>query len=124
MSMRASSFTRVASPTPITVSRALSISANGGSVRPGCRCRWPASARAPTLGDALIAAAERAIRDSVQYAFDHPEASRTYVRAHAQEMSEEVCAAHIALYVNEHSLDIGDDGMRAIARLVAGYVSS
>jgi 1,4-dihydroxy-6-naphthoate synthase len=67
----------------------------------------------------LVAAAERAIRESVQYAFDHPDASRSYVRAHAQEMSDEVCAAHIALYVNEHSLDIGDDGLLAISRLVA-----
>lgn len=63
-------------------------------------------------------AAEAAIRQSVQYAFDHPLASRDYVRAHAQEMSEDVCAQHIALYVNEHSLDVGDQGMRAIARLV------
>jgi 1,4-dihydroxy-6-naphthoate synthase len=55
----------------------------------------------------------------VQYALDHPEASRDYVRAHAQEMSEDVCAQHIKLYVNEHSLDIGDDGMRAIERLVS-----
>jgi 1,4-dihydroxy-6-naphthoate synthase len=70
------------------------------------------------LDEALVAAAERAIRASVQYAFDHPEASRDYVRAHAQEMSDEVCAAHIALYVNQHSLDVGDDGMRAIARLI------
>jgi 1,4-dihydroxy-6-naphthoate synthase len=61
---------------------------------------------------------EQAIRASVQYAFDHPEASRDYVRAHAQEMSDDVCAQHIALYVNRHSLDVGEDGLRAIARLV------
>ncbi len=66
----------------------------------------------------IRAHAERAIRASVQYAFDHPDASREYVRAHAQEMSPEVCAQHIALYVNEHSLDIGDEGLAAIARLV------
>ena len=72
------------------------------------------------LDEALVASIERAIRESVQYAFDQPNASRAYVRAHSQEMSEEVCAAHIKLYVNEHSLDIGDDGMRAIARLVDG----
>jgi 1,4-dihydroxy-6-naphthoate synthase len=65
-----------------------------------------------------VAAAERAIRASVQYAFDHPEASRAYVRAHAQEMSDAVCDQHIALYVNAHSLDVGDDGLAAIARLV------
>ena len=70
------------------------------------------------LDEEIVGAAERAIRASVQYAFDHRDASRDYVRAHAQEMSDAVCAAHIALYVNEHSLDVGDDGLRAIARLV------
>jgi len=70
------------------------------------------------LDESMRADAERAIRDSVQYAFDHPDASRDYVRAHAQEMSEQVCAQHIALYVNRHSLDIGDEGLHAIARLV------
>ena len=55
---------------------------------------------------------------SVQYAFDHPDASRPYVRAHAQEMSDEVCAQHIALYVNAYSLDIGEAGLKAVARLV------
>ncbi len=74
-------------------------------------------ARADVAAD-VMDEAERAIRASVQYAFDHPEASRAYVRAHAQEMSDEVCDAHIRLYVNELSLDIGDEGMRAIARLV------
>ena len=64
-----------------------------------------------------MAAAERAIRESVQYAFDHPDASREYVQANAQEMSPSVQAQHIALYVNQFSLDIGDAGMRAIARL-------
>lgn len=66
----------------------------------------------------LAEAAESAIRASVQYAFDHPEASRHYIRQHAQEMSADVCAQHIALYVNAHSLDVGDEGMRAIRRLV------
>jgi 1,4-dihydroxy-6-naphthoate synthase len=77
------------------------------------------SARADLDADTM-AAAERAIRASVQYAFDHPAASRAYVRAHAQEMSDEVCDQHIKLYVNDLSLDIGDDGLRAIERLVAG----
>jgi 1,4-dihydroxy-6-naphthoate synthase len=67
----------------------------------------------------LMAEAELAVRASVQHAFDHPHASRAYVRAHSQELSDEVCDAHIRLYVNEHSLDLGDDGLRAIERLVA-----
>ncbi len=62
--------------------------------------------------------AEAAIRASVEYAFAHPEASRDYVRSLSQEMSDEVCSAHIALYVNEHSVDIGDEGLAAIDRLL------
>ncbi|HKD93133.1 MAG TPA: 1,4-dihydroxy-6-naphthoate synthase [Gaiellaceae bacterium] len=61
---------------------------------------------------------EAAIRASVEYAFADPEASREYVRSLSHEMSDEVCAAHIALYVNEHSVDIGDEGMTAIDRLL------
>jgi 1,4-dihydroxy-6-naphthoate synthase len=63
-------------------------------------------------------AAEAAIRASVEYAFANPEASREYVRSLSHEMSDEVCAAHIALYVNEHSVDIGDEGLTAIDRLL------
>ena len=48
-----------------------------------------------------------------------PEASREYVRAHSQELSDDVCDQHIALYVNEFSIDLGDDGMRAIEALTA-----
>ncbi len=71
------------------------------------------------LDDDTAAAVERAIRESVAYAFAHRDASRAYVRAHAQEMSDAVCDQHIALYVNEFSLDVGDDGLRAIQRLVS-----
>ena len=76
------------------------------------------------LDDAAIAAAEVAIRASVEHAFAHPEASRGYVRAHSQEMSDDVCDAHIALYVNEFSVDLGDEGMVAIERLLAGAATA
>jgi len=66
----------------------------------------------------LVDEAQAAIRASVEYAFAHPEASRDYVRSLAHELSDEVCAAHIALYVNEHSVDIGDEGLAAIDRLL------
>ncbi len=75
-------------------------------------------ARADLSGED-VAALERGIRASVQHAFDHPDDSRAYVRANAQEMSDAVCDQHIKLYVNELSLDVGDDGLQAIARLTA-----
>ena len=70
------------------------------------------------LDPGLVDVAEAAIRASVEYAFAHPEASRDYVRSLAHELSDEVCAAHIALYVNEHSVDIGAEGLTAIDRLI------
>jgi 1,4-dihydroxy-6-naphthoate synthase len=70
------------------------------------------------VDEGTIAEAERAIRASVEYAFANPAASREYVSAHAQELSEEVCDAHIRLYVNEFTVDLGEDGKRAIEALV------
>jgi 1,4-dihydroxy-6-naphthoate synthase len=71
------------------------------------------------LDEATVAELERGIRASVEYAFAHPQAGREYVRAHAQELSDEVCDAHIRLYVNEFSVDLGDEGLQAI-ELLAG----
>lgn len=70
------------------------------------------------LEPGTVAEAEAAVRASVEYAFAHPEASRDYVRSLAQELSDEVCASHIALYVNERSVDIGDEGLVAARRLI------
>jgi 1,4-dihydroxy-6-naphthoate synthase len=70
------------------------------------------------LGPALMREIETAVSDSVRYAFAHPEASRDYIREHAQELSEEVCKQHIALYVNQHSIDIGEQGRRAVEVLL------
>lgn len=57
------------------------------------------------------------IKRSVQYAFENPESSMPYVRAHAQEMSEEVMKKHIQLYVNEFSVDLGEIGIHAVELL-------
>jgi len=58
------------------------------------------------------------IKQSVEYAWAHPEASADYVLNHAQEMSPEVTQAHINLYVNKYSADLGDDGYAAISALL------
>jgi len=76
------------------------------------------------LDEGLRQAVERALRESVEYAFAHPDASRDYVRAHAQEMSDDVCRQHIALYVNEFSVDLGVDGLAAIDALIAEPAAS
>jgi 1,4-dihydroxy-6-naphthoate synthase len=62
-------------------------------------------------------AVDRVLRRSVEYAFANRSASLPYVRAHAQEMSEDVMYQHIDLYVNEFSVDLGVEGKRAVRTL-------
>lgn len=57
------------------------------------------------------------IRQSIEYGFAHPQASRTYIKAHAQELDDKVIDAHIALFVNDYSLSLGDEGRRAVGTL-------
>lgn len=71
------------------------------------------------LGAGAIRAIDDAVRRSVEHAFAHPRASREYVRAHAQEMDDAVTQQHIDLYVNHFSVDLGDQGERAIHELFA-----
>jgi 1,4-dihydroxy-6-naphthoate synthase len=66
------------------------------------------------LSDDVKRAVQRVMRRSVEYAFANRDASLPYVRAHAQEMSEQVMYQHIDLYVNEYSVDLGDEGRRAV----------
>jgi 1,4-dihydroxy-6-naphthoate synthase len=56
----------------------------------------------------------RVMRRSVEYAFAHRTDSLPFVRAHAQEMSEDVMYRHIDLYVNDYSIDLGVEGRRAV----------
>lgn len=71
-----------------------------------------------SLGTETIATIENALKAGVEYARSHPSVAAEYIREHAQEMSPEVCAAHINLYVNDFSAELGDEGERAIAELM------
>jgi 1,4-dihydroxy-6-naphthoate synthase len=71
-----------------------------------------------SLGAETIAVIERALRAGIDYARSNPSEAAGYIREHAQEMSDEVCAAHIELYVNDSSAELGEEGERAIAELL------
>jgi 1,4-dihydroxy-6-naphthoate synthase len=58
------------------------------------------------------------IRASVRAAWADPAASREYVLAHAQEMDPNVADAHIALYVNDFTEELGDAGYAAAEALL------
>lgn len=86
---------------------------------------WEAESNLPLPLGAIIArrsldlkAIAGWIRESVKYAWSHPEASQEYVLCHAQEMSPEVTKAHIDLYVNEFSANLGENGYKAVSTLL------
>ena len=58
-----------------------------------------------------------AIRMSLRFARERQSSVMPYVREHAFEMDDEVMRKHIALYVNDYSDDLGDDGVAAIEEL-------
>jgi 1,4-dihydroxy-6-naphthoate synthase len=77
-----------------------------------------------SLPDEIKDRVNRVLRRSVEYAFAHRTASLDYVRAHAQEMSEDVIYRHIDLYVNEFSVDLGVEGRRAVELLFAKAIAT
>jgi len=62
-------------------------------------------------------AVNRVMQRSVAFAFDHPEASKDFVKQHAQEMEETVMYKHIKLYVNAFTKQLGIEGRAAVQRL-------
>ena len=60
---------------------------------------------------------DKILKNSVRYAFNHPQESLEFIKAHSQEMDEEVMYKHIDLYVNNFTLELGTDGKKAIETL-------
>lgn len=60
-----------------------------------------------------------AVKASLEYAYTYPNEPKAYIRQHALEMEDDVIQAHIDLYVNEFSLDVGELGEQAVNELFA-----
>ncbi len=64
---------------------------------------------------------ETLIQNSLQYAWQHYPYLSKFVKENSQEMEEDIMRKHIQLYVNEYSMDIGDQGRIAIDKLYATF---
>ncbi len=60
---------------------------------------------------------DKLIRKSIEFSFAHYPGLSGYIKEHAQEMSEDVMRKHIDLYVNQYSLDLGENGRKAVLKL-------
>ncbi|MCX6243589.1 MAG: 1,4-dihydroxy-6-naphthoate synthase [Bacteroidetes bacterium] len=70
------------------------------------------------LGEEITGKLNRIMHRSVAYAMKNPEAVMDFVRQKAQEMEDEVMQKHIALYVNDFTLDLGEEGRKAVEKLI------
>ena len=59
-----------------------------------------------------------AVQASVAHAWADPSASAGWVAEHSQEMDPAVCQAHIDLYVNSFTAELGDEGYAAVEELL------
>jgi 1,4-dihydroxy-6-naphthoate synthase len=69
------------------------------------------------IGDTAARAIDDAIRRSLEFARTREPEIIDYVRAHAFEMDDDVMRAHIGLYVNDYSDDVGTGGVAAVRDL-------
>lgn len=70
------------------------------------------------FGEGLNKKINKTIRKSVEYAFSNRAEPMDYIKKHSQELSEDVINQHINLYVNDYSLDVGQDGEKAVSELL------
>ena len=66
------------------------------------------------LGEEIITRIDRAISDSVAFAFAQPASCLPYIRSKSQETDPDVVQSHIQLYVNDFSKNIGNEGLAAV----------
>ena len=64
----------------------------------------------------------KALRDSIQHALDHREQALEYAMQFARDLDTSLASRFVSMYVNERTLDYGDDGRAAIRKLLdLGY---
>lgn len=55
---------------------------------------------------------------SVRFALENPLLSRSFVKEHAQELEDDVIEKHISLFVNDYTISLGEEGRRAVEKLL------
>jgi 1,4-dihydroxy-6-naphthoate synthase len=75
-----------------------------------------------SLGPETMANVNQALRESIQYAIDHREEALAYAMQFARDLDTQQADKFVGMYVNERTLDYGDDGREAVSRLLdMGY---
>jgi 1,4-dihydroxy-6-naphthoate synthase len=70
-----------------------------------------------SLAGDLISRVQDVIRDSIVYGLAHRDATLPTMRKYAQELDDEVLFQHVDLYVNDWTVDLGQQGSQALKLL-------
>lgn len=74
------------------------------------------------LGIDVMRQVASALKQSIQYGLDHRSQALNYAMQFARDLDPDMADRFIGMYVNERTLDYGDDGRAAIAKLLEmGY---
>lgn len=75
-----------------------------------------------SLGQETMLMATNALRDSIQHALDHREEALDYAMQFARDLDTNLANRFVGMYVNERTLNYGEDGREAIRKLLEmGY---
>jgi 1,4-dihydroxy-6-naphthoate synthase len=72
-----------------------------------------------SLGREVMLTTTNALRDSIQHALDHREEALTYAMQFARDLDPALANQFVGMYVNERTLNYGEDGREAIRKLLA-----
>lgn len=70
------------------------------------------------LGPELMGQVAAAIRESIEYALDHREEALQYAMQFARDLDPQLADKFVGMYVNERTLDYGEDGRESVRRLL------
>ena len=71
-----------------------------------------------SLGTEVQLVTTNALRDSIQHALDHREAALDYAMQFARDLDPALANRFVGMYVNERTLNYGEDGKQAIRTLL------
>ncbi len=74
------------------------------------------------LGEEMAVLMAESLRDSIQYAFDHEDEALDYAIKFSRGIERETCRRFVRMYVNDDTLDMGEEGKRALETLYARAV--
>jgi 1,4-dihydroxy-6-naphthoate synthase len=71
-----------------------------------------------SLGEETMRVVTKALRESIQHALDHREEALAYAMQFARDLDTQLANRFVSMYVNERTLNYGEDGREAIRKLL------